>query len=347
MGTGPDRRELPKLASEGRIIGVGKFTQRLATEMGIGKVLGASGPDVLEGLSELKIYLRDHEDREAILLGLVRAVVTEEVSRQTVTKQPMIIGVLSEIDKDAVVSRWKCLSEHYSGSKHAQHFIEGVERLSGLTSDAASVVIHQIRRHVAPTIDWAMETSVIQPSVKLPGGRFVFDGIRVKGPRVALWKFRNRMARLVTKSILWFAAVSATVHWILWVMFDEPYLLQRAPGVGKTVQLILICCTTLIVWSLVRSRSSSPPVDKSRVINRTVALACWGLVAGGWTHWILWVVFKVPDALGAAEPFVKMGQVLFLLGGVAAALLWSRRTMDPENGDGSIGSTGEPEGRAE
>lgn len=76
-------------------------------------MLGPEGREVMDSLKEeLERRLPDHEDRGSILSGLVRAVVTEEVARQTITKQPMISGQVTDIDKNSVVSRWKCLAEH-------------------------------------------------------------------------------------------------------------------------------------------------------------------------------------------------------------------------------------------
>ena len=206
-------------------------------------MLGPKGPEILEFLrDELAKCLPDDEDRDAILSGLVRAVVTEEVTRQTITKQPMIPGLASDVDKGALISQWKCLAEHYRGSKQEQPLREGAEQLEGLESDVAIRVIHDIRRQLAEGINWSMERTVIRPSLKIPGGRFVLDGFQVRGPRVALWKLRSRLLRLGVKGILWLAAISGIAHWILWVIFEQPYLLQHFPGVGKAVQFILISC---------------------------------------------------------------------------------------------------------
>ena len=295
-------------------------------------MLGPKGPEILEFLrDELAKCLPDDEDRDAILSGLVRAVVAEEVTRQTITKQPMIPGLASDVDKGALISQWKCLAEHYRGSKQEQPLREGAEQLEGLESDVAIRVIHNIRRQLAEGINWSMERTVIRPSLKIPGGRFVLDGFQVIGPRVALWKLRSRLLRLGVKGILWLAAISGIAHWILWVIFEQPYLLQHFPGVGKAVQFILISCTTLFAWGFTKS------AGKSRLISPMLAIGCSGLLTGAWVHWILWVFFPIPDLPIAVEPFAKMGQVVFLMGGVAAAYAW--HSDDRENdGDGSGGS---------
>ena len=65
---------------------MGKPEERGATEKEARNVLGPKGPEILEFLrDELAKCLPDDEDRDAILSGLVRAVVTEEVTRQTIT----------------------------------------------------------------------------------------------------------------------------------------------------------------------------------------------------------------------------------------------------------------------
>ena len=279
---------------------------------------------VLEDLREVKRYLPDHKDKNAIVEGLLGAVVAEEVTRQTVTRRPMIVGGISDVDKDILMSRWSLLSEHYRGARHEQCLKTGVELLDDLTSEEARLVIREIRSYLAPTINWALEATVIQPSVKIPGGRIVFDAFRVKGTRVALWKFRSRIFRFAAEYILWFVAVSGMAHWILWVMFDETYLLRSAEGVGKTVQFVLLCSTTFLVWAFHKSRISRPAGDKTKLSGRLIALGVWALVAAGWSYWVLWVLFDAPDALLAIRPFAKMGQLLFLACGGGAAWLVSR-----------------------
>lgn len=319
-----------------------KRKERAAIEKGVRSLLGPKGPEVLELLrNEMKNCLPDHEDRDAIFSGLVRAIVTEETTRQTITRQPMVPGLVSDVDKSAVISRWNCLAEHYRGSKHEQHLREGAEQLEGLKSDLASRVIHDIRRQLASGINWAMERTVMQPSLKIPGGRFVFDGIRLVGPRVALWRLRSRLPRLVARSILWFSAMAGMAHWILWVIFEQPYLIQNFPGVGKAVQFTLICCATLFAWVFAKSRIARFRTGESRLIGPLFGFVGSGLVAAAWVHWILWAVFGVSDLLVEIEPFAKMGQVVQLLGGFAAAYAFFRHSDDHEkDGDGSGGSDG-------
>ena len=321
---------------------MGKPEERGATEKEARNVLGPKGPEILEFLrDELAKCLPDDEDRDAMLSGLVRAVVAEEMTRQTVTKQPMIPGLASDVDQGTLISRWKCLAEHYRGSKQEQALREGAEQLEGLESDVAIRVIHDIRRQLAEGINWSMERTVIRPSLKIPFGRFVLDGFQVRGPRVALWKLRSRLLRLGAKGILWLAAISGIAHWILWVIFEQPYLLQQFPGMGKAVQFILISCTTLFAWVLAKSRRARHRAGKSRLISPVLGIGCWGLLTGAWVHWILWVFFQVPDLPIAVEPFAKMGQVVFLMGGVAAAYGLFRPSDDHENdGDGSGVSNG-------
>ncbi len=318
---------------------MGKPEERGSTEKEARKALGPRGPEILEFLrDELAQYLPDDEDRDAVLSGLVRAVVTEEVTRQTMTKQPMVPGLASDFDKGALILRWQCLAEHYRGSKHERPLREGAEQLEGLESDVAIRVIHDIRRQLAEGINWSMERTVIRPSLKIPGGRFTFQ---VRGPRVALWKLRSRLLRLGVRGILWLAAISGIAHWILWVIFEQPYLLQHFPGVGKAVQFMLISCTTFFAWGLTKSRKARRRAGKSRLISRMLAIGGSGLLTSAWVHWILWVFFRVPDLPIAVEPFAKMGQVVFLMGGVAAAYALFRHSDDHENdGDGSGGSNG-------
>ena len=308
-------------------------------------MLGPKGPEVMELLrGEMESCLPDHEDRDSILSGLVCAVVTEEMTRHTITKQPMIPGQASDVDKGAVISRWKCLAEHYRGSKSELHLREGVEQLDGLQSDVAVRAVHHIRRQLASGINWSMERTVMQPSLKIPGGRFVLDGFQVRGSRVALLKWRSRLLRFGAKALLWFAAISGMAHWILWVLFEQPYLLQRFPGVGKAVQLILIGCTTVFAWVLTKSRRTRPRAGRPRLIGPTVAFAGWGLLAAAWVHWITWVIFRVPDLLASVEPFAKMGQAVILMGGLAAAFVLSRQLQEHgQDGDDPGGSTGRAE----
>ena len=144
---------------------------------------------------------------------------------------------------------------------------------------------------------------------------------------------RDAILSGLVKGILWLAAISGIAHWILWVIFEQPYLLQHFPGVGKAVQFILISCTTLFAWGFTKY------AGKSRLISPMLAIGCSGLLTGAWVHWILWVFFPIPDLPIAVEPFAKMGQVVFLMGGVVAAYALFRHSDDRENdGDGSGGS---------
>ena len=98
----PYPRKLPRTCHRREINNLGKPEERGATEKEARNVLGPKGPEILEFLrDELAKCLPDDEDRDAILSGLVRAVVTEEVTRQTITKQPMIPGLASDVDKGA------------------------------------------------------------------------------------------------------------------------------------------------------------------------------------------------------------------------------------------------------
>ena len=126
-------RNLPPPATQRRVDSLGKPEKRRAIEKEVRRVLGPEGPEVMDFLKdELERRLPDHEERGSILSGLVGAVVTEEVTRQATTKQPMTPGQMSDIDKSAVISRWKCLAEHYRGSRYEQHLRDGVEQLEGL-----------------------------------------------------------------------------------------------------------------------------------------------------------------------------------------------------------------------
>lgn len=309
-----------------------------ASQKAVRNALGPKGPEVMERLrDELESCLPDHEDRDSILPGLVCAVITEELTRNTITKQPMIPGLASDVDKTAVISHWKCLAEHYRGSKSDQHLREGVEQLERLNPDVASRVIHDIRRRLAPGINWSMERTVIQPGLKFPGGRFVLDAFRVRGPRVDLLRLRSRLLRLGARSILWVAATSGSAHWILWVIFEQPYLIQQFPGLGKAVQFTLIGCTTLLAWVFTKSRIARFRAGESRLIGPLVGLVGSGLVFAAWLHWILWVVFGVPDLLQEVAPFAKMGQVVLLLGGLAAAYAFFRHSDDHDTEGGGSG----------
>ena len=179
---------------------------------------------------------------------------------------------------------------------------EGAEQLEGLESDVAIRVIHDIRRQLAEGINWSMERTVIRPSLKIPGGRFVLDGFQ----EVLGWhsgSYESRLLRLGVKGILWLAAISGIAHWILWVIFEQPYLLQHFPGVGKAVQFVLISCTTLFAWGFTK------PTGKSRLISPMLAIGCSGLLTGAWVHWILWVFFQFPIFRLRWNPLPRWGKL--------------------------------------
>lgn len=309
-----------------------KPEERGATEREALNLLGPTGPEILGSLrDELAKCLPDDEDRDAVLSGLVRAVVAEEVTRQTITKQPMIPGLASNVDKAALISQWKCLAEHYRGSKQQQALREGAEQLEGLESDVAIRVIHDIRRQLTEVINWSMERTAIRSSLKIPFVPFARGRLQVRGPRVAFWKLRSRLLRLGAKVILWLAAISGIAHWILWVFFDQLYLIQHFPGVGKVVQFILISCTSLFAWGFARPRKARRRGGKPRLISPLLRSSCWGLLASGWVHWILWVFFRIPDLPVPVEPIAKMGQAVFLMGGIAAAYALFRQSDYREN----------------
>ena len=116
---------------------------------------GARFSNVSESLGDAEKHLGSRMDKKEILEALASAVTAEEVTRLTITKQKMIVGEITDIDKERLISDWEVLARHYRGAKH-QHILEaGLKQLSKLTPEETRLVVHEIRCAIEPTVNWS------------------------------------------------------------------------------------------------------------------------------------------------------------------------------------------------
>ena len=268
----------------------------------------------------------DRPDSRQIIQGLAAAVCIQELTRMMVTKTKMDAGIQSTIDAKRVRSDWQVLCRHYAGAKHARIFDHGVTQLAKLTPDQAQKVIHTIRCSIEPSINWAMEEKVVKIGLDLPiVGKIGIGNLsfNLRGTRVALQSLRGRLIRLTVQGILWLAVAVGTVHWISWTFFDEPYLVSTFGSIAKLTWFILLISTTLVVWILARVEPDDSTTRYSR-IPRFIRFAAWVIVAGGWCHFLIWLLFGIPSEVTMLEVAAKLLLPFFLVSGSIAAWISGR-----------------------
>ena len=221
---------------------------------------GARFSNVADSLGEAEKYIGSHLDKQESLRALAFAVVAEESSHLTITKQKMIAGELIDIDKARLIADWEVLARHYRGAKHQQILEAGVKQLRKLTPEETRHGVHEIRCALESTVNWSMETRTVNLHLELPAlGKIALGKFHVnlKGPRVAVRKFLGRAVRLVTASCLWLAVAWGMVHWFAWTIFNEPFLVQHFEGTAKVALCFLLVPTTFLVWHFGETRAQN------------------------------------------------------------------------------------------
>ena len=206
-------------------------------------------------------------------------------------------------------------------------FEKGLRQMEKLTSEETENVIHEIRRLVTPTLNREMEVKEIKIGFNLPIigkiglGKFEWS---MQGPRVSIRKFQRRLLRSICGSLLWLSVMFGTAHWIMWTMFNNPYLVYEFEGMAKVAQFVLLLPTTIFLW--VFGRDEGPQlVKRGRKLARSGIWLGWcALVVGGWIYWFIWVLFEVPVGLRLLEPLLKMALPFFLVSGGFSAWLVGR-----------------------
>ena len=163
-------------------------------------------------------------------------------------------------------------------------------------------------------------------------------GFQIRGPRVALWKLRSRLLRLGVKGILWLAAISGIAHWILWVIFEQPYLLQTLSGRRQgPCSFTLISCTTLFAWGFTKSRKARRRAGKSRLISPMLAIGCWGTAdrcMGSLDSLGFFSNSRSSDCGG--NPLPRWGKLCSSWAGSQPHMRCFRHSDDPENDGGRV-----------
>lgn len=273
----------------------------------------------------------DRSDRRQIIQGIAAAICAEELARMTVTRTKMDAGIRSAIDAESVRSDWQVLCRHYAGSRYARILDHGVAQLEKLSPEQAREVIYRIRCSMEPSLNWAMEEKEVKIGLSLPVvGRIGIGNLRfnLRGTRVAMQSLRGRLIRLAAQGVLWSAVVAGTVHWISWTFFDQPYLASTFGGLAKFTQFILLISTTLVVWALARIRRDDFTERHSRV-SRFIRYAAWGVVASGWSYFLVWLLLGISNEASALEAAAKLLMPFFLVSGGLAA--WIAGTIFSED----------------
>lgn len=300
-----------------------------------GATFGARFSNVSESLGDAEKYIGSRMDKKEILADLAFAVVAEELGRLTITKQKMIAGEITDVDKERLMSDWKVLARHYKGAKHQKILEAGVNQLRKLTPEETRHVIHEIRCAIEPTVNWAMEVKEVNLNLDIPIlgkiglGKF---HLFLKGPRVAVRKFQGRVVRLVTEYSLWLAVVLGMVHWIAWTIFNESFLVQNFEGMAKILWLILLIPTTLLVWALWREGGPGFLSEANKLARFAIRLGVWFLVVAGWSFCVVWLFFGLPGDFPFLVPLAKLALPFFLVFGSLAAWLLAR-TSKPDSND--------------
>ena len=298
-------------------------------------MFGARFSNVSESLGEAEKYIASRMDKEEILRALTVAVIAEELTRLTITKQKMIAGEIADLDKERLISDWEVLARHYKGAKHQKILEEGVNQIRKVTPEETRLVIHEIRCAIEPTVNWAMEAKAVNLNLDIPIlGKIVLGKfhLNMKGPRVAIRKFQGRVVRLVTEYSLWLAVALGMVHWIAWTIFNESFLVQNFEGMAKIVWLILLIPTTLLVWALWRDGGPGFLSEANKLARSAFRLGVWSLVAGGWSFCVVWLFFGLPEDLPLLVALAKMALPFVLIFGSLAAWLLARKSTHNSHG---------------
>ena len=169
----------------------------------------------------------DRPDRNEIIRGLTAAVLVQEMTRMTVTKIRMAVGSRRSINKAQLHSDWLTLCRHYAGGRHETILDDGVTQLEKLPPEEAQETIHSIRQAIEPDLNWAMEQKVVKIGFDVPLvgkigiGKF---SLNLSGTRAAMLTLRGRLIRLLVQSVLWISVVLGTLHWLVWILFNELFL---------------------------------------------------------------------------------------------------------------------------
>ena len=269
----------------------------------------------------------DRPDSRQIIRGLTAAVLVQEMTRMTVTKAKMDAGTQRSIDAERLHSDWQALCRHYAGSKHATVLDNGVTQIEKLSPEEAQKVIHAIRDTIEPTLNWAMEEEVVTIGLNLPLvgkigiGKLNFN---LRGTRVAMQTLRGRLIRSVVQGVLWLAVMIGATHWISWTFFDEPYLASEFVSIAKLTQFILLLSTTFVVWTLTRNPGDNSAARYGRLLGSIRRMAVWVIVAAGWCHLLVWLLFDTPSEVAGLEVAAKLLLPFFLASASIAAWVSGR-----------------------
>ena len=118
-------------------------------------------------LREVQKYI-PRDDSSEIVNQLTASVVAQEITRITVTKSKMTVGLQSDIDRDQLMAYWRVLAHHYRGSKYQEIFERGIKQLQKLSPKDATKVLHLIRQSVEPTLNREMEEKEINCNLDIP-----------------------------------------------------------------------------------------------------------------------------------------------------------------------------------
>ena len=213
----------------------------------------------------------------------------------------------------------------------------GVDQLQSLTSEEANRIVSEIRRIVEPTVNHQMEELEIPFSLAIPGlGKL---NLTVKGHRVSVQRFQERMLRFIIGSVLWLSAFAGTAHWVMWTIFGTRYLAVEFEDPAKFVQLVLLLPATLFAWVVGRNGGPQFVRQERKLVRASLRTSIGLLIAGAWVYWFVWVF----DGLGewvVLEATTKIVQPLFLLSGFVAVWLVGRLSTEAatmEAGQSNVG----------
>lgn len=278
--------------------------------------------------------LKYQGDKQTILKGLISAIIAQEISRIVVTRKPMNVNALEEINKDRLASYWNTLAHHYRGGKYQKIFENGTAQLNKVSSEEIAPLVQQLQYAIEPILNEEMSQKTLNFALKIPFlGRIGLGSFRfsVTGPRTAIKKFQLRALRITTEWCIWAATILGAVHWFVWTIFNSSYLAYQSKPATSAILMVLLICTTLMVWLCLKNNGLIVSRINTKFINALYIAFGWFVVGFGWLYWILWTLTDLPGTIYLLETILKTALPIYF---VSAALIgWIVGRISPKTFD--------------
>ena len=277
-------------------------------------------------------FLEGQIDKKSILKGLVAAIIAQEITRITVTKKPMNVNFLSEINGDKLTSYWDILAFHYRGGMHQRIFENGAMQLRKVPSEEISPLIQKIQYAIEPILNEEMSQRTLSLGLSIPFlGRIGLGNFRfsITGPRTAIRKFQLRGLRMLTEWCIMAAAILGTVHWFVWTIFNSSYLAYWSVPATSVMLLVLLLCATFMIWLCIKKEGLIVSKIKTKLGIMLYKILGLLILGFGWLYWTLWTLTDLPRTVNLLEPAMKLALPVYILS--AALLGWIVGRISPNS----------------